>query len=151
MAALDSLHLLNQKDNYTFVWHDQCWIHPCSLLAIGCFSAECCYINSFNTVKPKLFPQTDNKVITQKMPRPDFMVFVETGTIFICCQSSNASDLEIYWLNFNWRVVFLTRCLILSHYPIPIDNRENFGWSRARGHSPGFFQLPWVHFSCWFM
>lgn len=48
-------------------------------------------------------------------------------------------------------VFFLNRCLILSCCPIPIDSRENLGWSRVRGHGPGLFQLPWVHFICWFV
>lgn len=47
------------------------------------------------SVKSGHFPKTDNKLIAQKMPRPDFMI-LKTGTVFVCCQSSDASDLEIY-------------------------------------------------------
>lgn len=37
---------------------------------------------------------------------------------------------------------FLTRCMILSCCPIPTGTREDFGWARARGHSPGIFLAP---------
>lgn len=150
MGALDSQPLPNQAGNCTLflAWFG----FKVPMLSASHWILSCQLLHKLlqQTEKSGHFPKA-NKLITQKMPKPDFMVFLKAGAIFVCCQSSDVFDLEVHWLNFFLSVSFSLDAWSFHVVQFPLAPERNLADLGLEDTALAFFKLPWVHYIYWFM